>query len=593
MANPLETAFRLQAEGRLDEAARLCQDVLKTAPKAAGAHYVLGVIHHRRNDLAQAEKSFNKAAKLNPSDPGAQSGLAMVAREKGRLGEAETRARKALSFAPGDPNLMNGHAIILRDLNRLSEAVPLWRAALKAAPGHVEVMINLAIALDTLGAGEEAAQLLARAQTTAPQVPEVAMAMANHLTRSGQLRAAQDALVPALSAAPRHAGLLELAASTAIALGDTSEAEALAWRALGADPSRYAALNQLLDGAADRGSVLARPEAAASIASAKVLAAEQRSNLGPASQIEAGRLLDAAREFEAAAICLRRGNEKAKADLVAQGQRYDRKALDRYVDTVLTALTDHLPVSSDEAEGPAPIFVVGMPRSATSLVERIIGAHSSCVALGELAGLQDIAMDLGSPHFAAPDPAWISALSAADVFALAAAYKSHACEQGYAVESGLTPVDKNPLNLVYAPLALALWPDARIVWCRRAPADVAFSIYARHFVRPLRFDCDLADIAHYGAAFERLGEALLAHWPDRVTAIAHEDLVSEPDATIRRLLDGLELPFEEACLSPHKLKGGVATASKAQVQQPINARGVGRAARYAGLLPLPDAAWQI
>lgn len=597
MANPLETAFRLQAEGRFDDAEALCLSVLKSSPKVAPAHYILGVIHHRQGDNARAERSFTKAAKLNPEDPGAQSGLAMVAREKGRFGEAEIRARKALSLAPRDPNLMNGLAIALRDLNRLPEAIVLWQAVLKSAPQHLEGMLNLGSGLEALGRSREAEAVLRSAMKHAPDSVDTAMALANQLVKAGALESALDIVSSALAASPDHALLLELCAFIQIALGNKEEANALAWRAVTAESTRFGALNQILEGSNDPAEIVVRPEAQRAVQAAKDISADPAPTLGPAAVMEAGRLLDMVDDCRAAVACFQVANGLLKAQLTARNEKYDPKVMDRYG----AALENRLETGAfcgDAPEGqrdpgmmPAPIFVVGMPRSATSLVERIIGSHSACIAMGELGALQDIAVSLGSAHFAAPDIAWTDAFRGADVAALRQIYENHAQDRGYPADKCLIPIDKNPLNLTYAPLALALWPRSKVIWCQRCPADVAFSIYSRNFVRSLRFDTDLADIRHFGGVYERIGRAVLQAFPDRVVAVSHEALVADPVAVITDLLAALDLAFEPACLAPHKSRGGVASASKAQVQRPINAAGIGRSTRYEGLLVLPDPRW--
>ena len=232
--------------------------------------------------------------------------------------------------------------------------------------------------------------------------------------------------------------------------------------------------------------------------------------------------------------------------------------------------------------GPVPIFVLGMPRSGTSLVEQILAAHPAVFGAGE----QEIVGRLGAQ--AASAPADLARLEANDWARLGERY----LQQIRDLSAGEPfVVDKLPTNFLYIGMIRMMLPEARIVHCQRDPMDTGLSCFRNHFMAPgLDFSCDLEDIGIYYRHYR----SLMAHWdqvlPGEIHAIRYEDLVADPEAQIRRLLRFCGLPFEAQCLAFHRVERMVATASMAQVRQPIHSGSVGAWRRYeAQLQPLKAA----
>lgn len=245
------------------------------------------------------------------------------------------------------------------------------------------------------------------------------------------------------------------------------------------------------------------------------------------------------------------------------------------------------------SEDPAPLFIVGLPRSGTTLVERIVTAHSGVETLGELQALPMVLKSLsGAPGR--------EVLSAAVVEALDG--KSPPLAEAYA--SALAPrreklasqphylIDKMPLNFFYLGYIARLMPRARILLLRRQPMDAGLSNFRQLFALEYsyyNYSYDLADIGRYVAAFE----SLMDHWQallgERVHSVHYEDLVDDPEPVVRGVLDYLDLPWDEACLDFHHRGGAVATPSASQVRQPLYRDAVGRWRRYGDALkPLQD-----
>jgi hypothetical protein len=229
-----------------------------------------------------------------------------------------------------------------------------------------------------------------------------------------------------------------------------------------------------------------------------------------------------------------------------------------------------------------PIFVVGMPRSGTTLVERILSSHSQVLSAGELQNFALCVKQLaGTPSNRVLDVPTIEASVAIDFADLGRRYVDSTRPA-----TGSTPrfVDKMPLNFFYAGLIRLALPNAKIVCLRRDALDTCLSNFRQLFALTFsyyNYSYDLGDIGRYYVAFDRL----LAHWdralPGAVLQLRYEDLVLDQEAQTRRLLEFCGLPWEEGCLAFHENRAPVATASAVQVRQPLYASSIGRWRRYA------------
>lgn len=269
---------------------------------------------------------------------------------------------------------------------------------------------------------------------------------------------------------------------------------------------------------------------------------------------------------------------RAKQGKAAQ-VRHDQASAQRLF---AAAAASQLPVTPEAAPQPrpAPVFVIGMPRSGTTLVERILSSHPDVASAGELpdfALLLKRSTGVAGPHTLSPevltarfDPAEVGIGYRARIAPLA--------------EAAARVVDKMPFNLFFARHILASLPEARIVMVRRDPRDTVFANFRQLFATDFGYydyAYDLADTARFVAHFSRLAD----HWratlpPERYTEVAYETLVAAQEAESRRLIDFLGLAWDPACLAFHRNAAPVATASSVQVRAPIHARSVGQWRRY-------------
>ena len=238
------------------------------------------------------------------------------------------------------------------------------------------------------------------------------------------------------------------------------------------------------------------------------------------------------------------------------------------------------------ATGRRMVLIVGMPRSGTTLTEQIIASHPLAHGCGELAELPLLANALW-PSLQAQPPTWCAPLTTEALYEAAASY-SRAAGRGASVRAQVL-VDKAPLNFLNLWLIALLYPDTKIVWCRRHPLDIAVSIYGENFALEERLCTRLDGISHYILAQEKL----MRHWqqvlPLPILEVAYESLVSDPENAARRLVEFTGLEWDPLCLQFHKREIGVQTPSRWQVRQPIHTRSVGRWRNYRqNLQPLLD-----
>lgn len=264
-----------------------------------------------------------------------------------------------------------------------------------------------------------------------------------------------------------------------------------------------------------------------------------------------------------------------------------RQSHRRWVQAIQTAASDLPPVSSpDERAGetptdqagrsPQPLFIVSLPRSGSTLTEEILASHSQVTGADELPFLPQV-LTAESRRRRAEFGQWLGQASDERWAELGRQYlrlsRPHAGE-------GRWFCDKLPGNLVYTPAILRMLPAARIICVRRGAEDACVSAYRQLFVQGQDFSYDLEDLAAYYADFVGLADAWQARAPDRFHAVHYEDLVSRPEPTIRGLLAFCHLDWEADCLDFHQSKRPVATASAAQVRQPLHQGSVGAWRRY-------------
>jgi tetratricopeptide (TPR) repeat protein len=284
-----------------------------------------------------------------------------------------------------------------------------------------------------------------------------------------------------------------------------------------------------------------------------------------------GKALEDGGDAAGAFAAYRRGNAMKRATL-----RYDANALTRYVARAEKLFTPEF-FAQREGQGtarPDPIFVIGLPRSGSTLVEQILASHSAIEGTMELPDMIAIAREAmgDGPFDFEAYPERLATLDAARLRALGDAYVERT--RIYRREDKPFFIDKMPNNFMHAGLIHMILPRAKIIDVRRDPLACCVSAYKQHFASGQPFSYDLGDLGHCYADYVRLMAHIDAVLPGRVHRVIYEDLVADPEGEIRRLLGACGVPFEPGVLRFHENRRAVRTASSEQVRKPISAAGL-------------------
>jgi tetratricopeptide (TPR) repeat protein len=478
-----------------------------------------------------------------------------------RAGFAEPAAAllaAGLQQHPGAVELRYLRGNALRVSQHQAEAEEEFRATLRAQPAHRRAALSFAFMLREQGRiGAAAAVLLALWEHDRDDLQQ-AMALIVFLRESGAPAAARRIAMAARERWPDHARLAAVAGELALAFGDFAQAHTSLRRALALDPAQTAAwlrLSYCQRYTADH----ADGELFRSAWSDRALARAARICAGFAL----GKFDDDTGAHAAAAAVWREANALARADSGWQSAKW--QAL---VDAQLGAAA--LPALDADA-GFVPVFIVGLPRTGTTLVATRLARHADVHDRGELNWIGAM-----YEHVAAQN-------ALADRAALASVAQLIRTQMRRDDAPVRCYVDKNPLNFRYLNLIGALFPNARIVHCRRGARDTALSLWSQHFAHPdLGFSYDFEAIASVAASERRLMQHWRATLPLAVLEVEYEALVAAPDAQFARIEAFLEL---EPAPSMPRDDGVITTASVWQARQPVHAEAIARWRRYADLIP--------
>lgn len=550
-------------------------------PAAALQHQRLAEAALRAGRWPEAIAQARAACVSAPDAASPRRLLGRLLAQAGAMAEALACFEEAARLAPGDAEAWHLLGLTLARLGRRREAIAPLRRAHALVPGHLRTLELLAQAEFDAGDPVDARPLWQQLHAQRPDDEHTLLCLGETLTRLGEDAAARDLFAGALARRPDSADLCMALAQAEEIMGDRDAAEAAYQRALALRPGWARPLAGLLG--LRRGQA---PQARVDEAEA-VLADPGRSDFDRALVgYELGKVHDA-RDEPARALA---AWDAANAARRREAGEPDVAGLERRIEASLAAYPAAR-LAQAEALGdpdPRPVFIVGLPRSGTTLLESLLAAHPRCAGAGELPDLAMIARDLTG---AGPEPGRWPHLPGpiADDAVHPAARRYLAALSRHAGDAARI-VDKYPMNYYALGLAALMLPRARFVWCRRDPRDVAVSIFGENFAPAERLATSMAGIGHLA----RLHERLMRHWQSllggRVLEVHYEALAAEPEPGLRRVLAFCELEWDPACLDFHLGSRGVQTPSRWQVRQPVHTRSIGRWRRYAdAMAPLVEA----
>lgn len=570
LAGRMQRAVAAHQRGDFDGAEREYRAVLASEPGHADATHFLGLVLHQQDRSAEALPLMQRALALAPANPLFHNNLGGVLEQLGRSGEAEREYREALVLKPdyaqaylnlgmlysarGDyPRALAefdrvlqldvrnytawfNRAEALQQLARTLEAVQCYCRAAEAAGENVDLLLVTAGALRTAGALVEAKHWHARALALAPDYPPAQNAMGNMLGVAGDLAGAEWHYRRALALKPDYAGAFHNLADVAkLTPGDA------AWPGLMTLAERAGGLS---------------PEDAIAL------------------QFTLGRVREGQGEYPKAFVHFLEGNRQKRATL-----NYDELRQVRFFEDFIRVFTPEFMAARRLATpDPRPVFIVGMPRSGTTLVEQILASHPQVHGAGEVHALRNCLREELPPDnadFALPEQ--VATLDSAAFTRIAARYSTWMDGEA---GGALKITNKLPGNMVLVGLMHLLYPDARIIHCSREPLDTCLSCFTKLFTTGHPFAYELGELGRFYRMYDRLMQGWRLALPGRMLELSYERLVGDFETEVRALVAHCGLPWDDACLRFHESRRSVRTASLAQVRRPIYSGSVGRWKNY-------------
>ncbi len=595
----------LEGQDRLGEALEVLTPLAASQPRWAMAHLELGRVRGALGDGPGALAALAHALLLKPDLAEAWRLTAEQHRLVGNTSAAQAATARQIACATKDPQLLEAGAALVE--GKLAVAEHTLREVLKTRPDEVPALRMLAEVATRLARYEDAEALLIHALALAPEFDAARLNLAIVLYRQTKAAAAAVEVDKLLAKDPRNPGYRNLKAAALGQTGDYGQTIAIYEKLLAdfpAQPKAWMSLGHALKTvgrqadsiAAYRRSLALAPalgEAWWSLANLKTvtfsdadmaamqvqlartdISSEDRFHLYFALGKALEDAADCAASFEQYAL----GNALRRETLT-----YDAHETHDHVRRCKALFTRGFFAAREGygAEAPDPIFILGLPRAGSTLVEQILASHSAIEGTMELPDIPAIAKRLGGRERADQASAYPQALADLDAAACRTLGEEYLDRtRGQRKLGRPFFIDKMPNNFSHVGLIHLILPNARIIDARRHPLGCCFSGFKQHFARGQGFTYDLTDLGRYYGDYVELMAHFDAVLPGRVHRVIYEQMVADPEAEVRALLDYCGLPFEAACLAFHENDRAVRTASSEQVRQPIFTDGVDHWRRY-------------
>ncbi|MFL6735807.1 MAG: tetratricopeptide repeat-containing sulfotransferase family protein [Sphingomonas sp.] len=608
----------LRQNGRLEEAAEALEAAIKLDPNNAQALNNLGIIQYERKQFAKAVESYRRALDANPNMPEALNNLGNASRMTGDIDGALHAYQEALTQRVVYPEVYNNLGTLLQQDRKFEEAEHALRKAIQQNNRYVEAHNNLATLLFGQKNEVEALRILGEALKFAPKNVQTLLLTAKIQLKRNNLQAAEQAarlalneeaenpealtllgqvlhetdrydeaievLDRALKKAPESPEALNFYGVALKSVGRLDEAREYILKALKLNDSMYGAyanLNDLVDFSEGVGEELFNR-----------MDAIFESVKNP----EADQFL--ALHFAYAKALDDRGQHEKALDHYVTGGRMKRAQLEYkesdthgFFDSIREAFPKEV-FENRKFEGldeERPVFIVGMPRSGSTLVEQILSSHPDVYGAGEVKYLARALGQLRDRFPSLPKyPEMMGKITPAQIDIVAKNYQQ-ALAQGAGDSRRIT--DKLLTNYFFLGLINLMFPKAKVIHTRRDPVDTCLSGFTKLFKDDMPHSYDLAELGRYYGKYRELME----HWekvlPEGfLTTVVYEDVVADTEKEAKRLIEFLGLPWDDKCVDFHKSDRPVKTASVAQVRKPIYKTSVQRWKKYgAGLQPLVEA----
>ena len=551
------------------EAERCCKKALLAAPQHPGLQYNLAIALSKQNKLEEAVTHFKQAIQIKPDFTEAYRDLGSTQQALNLFSDAILSFRSAIRFRPDAAELYFSLGRAQHKDDLLNEAIVSHEAAVRLQPDFLDACSELAALLIVKYKFTKAIQLLETAIKILPNAHDLHFKLGTAYQKTGDLDKSARSYQKALSLCPDHQ---DTQSGIAAVLGLQAKYD-----------EAYAILRPILDSDQCNGTALAifahfahhfGHEDEAITRLERYLAKEHITDFIKAKLLFSLANLKARKQdYDTAFQIYTQANQTANMTFDTAEFTW---VVDSLCKTYCAAEFPGLPCSGLNTQ--TPVFIIGMPRSGTSLVEQILASHPKVFGAGELSIINDLVAKLPvrfSTRSAYPD--CIRELSTGNLAEMAGDYLQTIETLS---DSHLVVTDKMPGNFIHLGLINLLFPNSRIIYCTREPMDNCLSCYFQDFSGAHPYAYNLEDLAFY----YRLHEKLMAHWHDvlslPILEIKYEDMVGNQEASSRKLVEFCGLGWDERCLQFHNTKRTVSTASNEQVRQPIYTSSIERWKHY-------------
>lgn len=573
----LEHAVAMENAGDAQAAALAYQAEIKSDPSFGLAFAGLGSLMLRLGRLDPAITALQEAARLLPHNPSPMGSLALALMRRGRHAEAREAAKKLVDLTPQAPAAYRLLADCCHAAGDLPGIIDAYSQGHKAIPSNSELVFLLAKALINANKNERAELMLNAAFEHVEATPALLGVLGDAYLRQARVPEAEEVLARSLESDPNCQYALMVLARIRSAEDKNDEAAALLERLR--PPLEAPAVVTL---AQVRRRQKREPEAEQLLVDLIEHSGNKPDTLA-AARFVLGGMREAQGRYDEAFKLFKDANDSALA-------RFDREALRKFTDSMIDVYNAwKAPTYSRGDPTDVPIFIVGMPRSGTSLIEQILASHPEVFAAGELSDLEIIAQRACrrleiQPR---PYPTYMPTLTEQQARQMGRPYLDRIRATA---PRATRHTDKMPHNFRHVGMIWQLFPNARIIHCRRNPLDTCLSCFSISFSASHAYSNSLDGLAFMYGEYRRL----MQHWrtslPLNMLEVVYEDLVHSPEEWSRKVVDFAGLPWNERCLDFHKTKRAVLTASVDQVRRPMYDSSIGRWKKFeTHLKPLVDA----
>ena len=572
----MKAAFSHHQRGNLAVATRYYGEILAKEPRHFDALHLSGLAAFQQGDMARAAELLGRANEVNPDHPDCLCHMGCVAMEQGASDAAVAALSRAIELQPDHVNAQYNLGYALARRGDLDGAAAAFRRVLELEPGAITAHNDLGVVLARADRPDDAAAEFRKVIAHQPDNAGAHVNLGNTLRDAGDHDGALAAFDSGLTLAPDHA--------------DAHYNQGLALKDLGRREAAVAAFRKaiaLQPDATDAHYNLAhnkRFEAAGDPDIAAIEDLLDRPETGEQARIRLSFAL--AKAYEDAGDFDRSFGHLATGNgLKRQSIDYDIARDEGDLDRIAAAFGGTPAADGSFCASTVPIFVLGMPRTGTTLVEQILASHSAVYGAGERRELPHLVDGLGAANGARyPESA-----AGLDRDALSRLGEEYVAGVSRLAPGSARVVDKMPPNFRFIDLIRMILPNAKVILCLRDPADACFSCYAKLFNTGLEYTYDLAELGRYHRAHDRMIRACRERHGDWILDVRYESLIADPEREIRRLVEFCELDWEDACLAFHETERAAPT-STGGVRRPVYDSSIGRWKRFAGHLgPLLEA----